>query len=240
MTHVAAIKNIGITHYAVELLCRRAETLPGIAVLYGPAGYGKTTAALAVANETRAYFVQIKSAWTRKSLLEKILHEMSVKPQGGVTNLLDQVCETLAESGRMLVLDEFDYCLRSDSLIELVRDIYEGSQAALLLVGEEALPQKLKHWERFHSRILTWIPAQPVSDEDAAKLAGIYCPRVKIEADLIRHLVKSAYGSARRVCVNLANIHETALIEGWQSVDLKSWGERPIYTGEAPKRSAGK
>jgi DNA transposition AAA+ family ATPase len=237
MTNVAAIQNIGVTHHAVERLCRRAETLPGIAVLYGPAGYGKTTAALTVANETRAYFVQIKSAWTRKSLLEKILHEMSMKPQGGVTSLLDQVCETLAGNGRMLVLDEFDYCLRSDSLIELVRDIYEGSQAALLLVGEESLPQKLKRWERFHSRILTWIPAQPVSEEDAGKLAGIYCPRVRIDGDLIRHLVRSAYGSARRVCVNLANIHEAALTEGWKSVDLQIWGDRPIYTGEAPKRS---
>ncbi|MDR3352177.1 MAG: ATP-binding protein [Zoogloeaceae bacterium] len=236
---LATIQNMDMVRYAVDMLATRHETLPGLAVLYGPSGYGKTTAALAVANSTRAYFVQIKSAWTRKALLEKILLEMGIKPQGSVAALLDQCCETLAANGRMLILDEFDYCLRHDSMIELVRDIYEGSQAMILLVGEEAIPQKLKRWERFHSRVLNWLPAHPVSNDDAAKLATIYCPQVRVDADLIRKLVAASAGSVRRVSVNLANIHEAALGEGWKSVDLKTWGDRPLYTGDAPKRPTG-
>ena len=134
------------------------------------------------------------------------------------------------------MIDEFDYCVRNDSMIELVRDIYEGSQATLLLLGEEMLPQKLKKWERFHSRILSWIPAQPVSLQDAAALAPIYCPGVHVADDLLDHLVKLSGGSVRRVSVNLATIYEAASVEGWEVASRAAWGDRQIYTGEAPRR----
>ena len=236
MSQIAQIHNLELVRTAAERLSSRTAGLPGMAALYGPAGYGKTTAALAIANENRAYFVQMRSAWGRKALLEKILLEMGAKPHGTIPQMLDQVCEQLATSGRMLMIDEFDYCVRNDSMIELVRDIYEGSQATLLLLGEEMLPQKLKKWERFHSRILSWIPAQPVSLQDAAALAPIYCPGVHVADDLLDHLVKLSGGSVRRVSVNLATIYEAASVEGWEVASRAAWGDRQIYTGEAPRR----
>lgn len=237
MTQIAAIYNLELVRTAAERLNSRTAGLPGIAVMYGPAGYGKTTASLAIANELRAYFVQMRSAWGRKALLEKILIEMGAKPHGTIPQMLDQVCEQLATSGRMLIIDEFDYCTRNDGLIELVRDIYEGSQATLLLLGEEMLPQKLKKWERFHSRVLSWIPAQPVSLNDARSLAPIYCPEIHVSDDLLEHLVKLSGGSVRRVSVNLASVYEAASLEGWDMVSRKDWADRPVYTGEAPRRS---
>lgn len=236
MSKTAQIHNLELVRTAAERLNSRTAGLPGMAVLYGPAGYGKTTAALAIANENRAYFVQTRSAWGRKALLEKIIIEMGAKPHGTIPQMLDQVCEQLATSNRMLMIDEFDYCTRGDGLIELVRDIYEGSQATVLLLGEEMLPQKLKRWERFHSRVLSWIPAQPVSLDDAAQLAPIYCPDIHVGTDLLEHLVKLSGGSVRRVSVNLAAIYEAAAVEGWDSVGRAQWGDRPIYTGEAPRR----
>jgi hypothetical protein len=42
-----------------------------------------------------------------------------------------------------------------------VRDIYEGSGAAVLLVGEERFPMALKRAsERFYDRVLKWQPAE--------------------------------------------------------------------------------
>lgn len=237
MSQVAQIHNLSLVRTATERLGGRVSSLPGIAVLYGPAGYGKTTAALAIGNENRAYFVQMRSAWGRKALLEKVLIEMGAKPHGTIPQMLDQVCEQLAMSGRMLMLDEFDYCTKTDGMIELVRDIYEGSQATLLLLGEEMLPQKLKRWERFHSRVLSWIPAQPVSLQDAGLLAPIYCPGIHVSEELLAHLVKLSGGSVRRVSVNLAAVYEAASLEGWDVVTRAQWGDRPIYTGEAPRRT---
>ena len=238
MSHTAQIHNLDLVRTAVARLVNRQASLPGFAVLYGPAGYGKTTALLAVANETRAYYVAMRSAWSRKTLLQKILVEMGVKPHGTIPDLLDQVCQQLGASRRPLMIDEFDFALKTENMVELVRDIYEGSQSTVILGGEELLPQKLKRYERFHSRVLSWIPAQPVSLADSRALRPIYASAITIEDDLLAHLVSIANGSARRICVNLNGIADTAALEGWPSVNLALWADRPLYTGEAPRRAA--
>ncbi|MEW5893345.1 MAG: ATP-binding protein [Pseudomonadota bacterium] len=238
MSQTAQIHNLDLVRTAVERLNGRANGLPGFAVLYGPAGYAKTTSLLAAANSTRAYYVQMRSAWGRKALLEKILVEMGMRQNGTIPQMLDAICTQLAASRRPLMIDEFDHCTRSDGLVELVRDIYEGSQSPIIIAGEEMLPQKLKKWERFHSRVLSWVPAQPVSLQDAKALAPIYAAGIKVAEDLLDHLVKLSGGSVRRVCVNLNGIAEKAAVEGWERVDLRTWGDTPIYTGEAPRRAA--
>lgn len=237
MSQTAQIHNLDLVRTAVERLVGRANGLPGFAVLYGPAGYAKTTSLVAAANSTRAYYVQMRSAWGRKTLLEKILIEMGMRQAGTVPQMLDAICAQLAASRRPLMIDEFDHCTRSDALVELVRDIYEGSQSPIIIAGEDLLPQKLKRWERFHSRVLSWVSAQPVSLADARLLAPIYARDVTAADDLLDHLVKLSGGSVRRVSVNLSVIAERAAVEGWERVDLSLWGDTPLYTGEAPRRA---
>lgn len=239
MNHTASIHNLELVRVAVERLAQRPAGEPGLAVLYGPSGYGKTTAACAVANEVRGYFVRMNSLWTRKTLLEKILLEMGVKAtKGTAPELFDRAATELAASRRMLIIDEFDYCVRSDALIEMVRDLHDASgEAPILMIGEEMLPQKLMKWERFHRRASNnWIPAQPASLADAAAVAPIYCPGVEVREDMLAHLVKVARGSISRVCSNLRAVAEAASLEGWLVVDRAMWGERPLTTGEAPRR----
>jgi len=238
-SRIAPIANLDLVAVVMEKLVHRQDGLPGLAVYYGPSGWGKTTATIAVANRTRAFYVQMRSAWSRKTLLEKILFEMGIKPAGTIPDLLDQVCEQLAASRRPLILDEFDYAAAKDQMIELVRDIYEGSQSSLLLVGEEMLPNKLKRHERFHGRVLNWLPAAPVTVDDARKLAEIYSPEIVVSDDLLTHLVSISHGSVRRVSVNLVNVQDAALIEGWEQVDRATWADRALYTGDAPKRRGG-
>ena len=52
---IANINNLSLVSVAMERLVNRQDGLPGLGVLYGPSGFGKTTATVAVANETRAY-----------------------------------------------------------------------------------------------------------------------------------------------------------------------------------------
>ena len=243
MSQVAQIHNLDLVRIALEKLNNRQAGLPGFACFYGPAGFGKSTALATVGNATRAYYIQMRSAWSRKSLLENIMIEMCLasrngKSPGTIPHMLDAVTQQLAASGRPLIIDEFDHCTKSDAMVELVRDIYEGSQSTIIIAGEEMLPQKLKRWERFHSRVLSWIPAQPVSLSDTRALAPLYCPGIQIDDEFLAHLVHISGGSVRRVCVNLANIQEEAAIEGWDYVTRTEWADRPLYTGEAPRRAA--
>ncbi|MFN3879832.1 MAG: AAA family ATPase [Nitrincola lacisaponensis] len=232
---VAETANLGLCDVALERAIERTGSLPGMVCLYGPSGWGKSVAATHVACRRRAYYVQAKSVWTKKHTLTAILHEMGIQPGRTIPEMLDQAAEELAISGRPLIVDEMDHMVEKN-LVELIRDLYESSQAPILLIGEEQLPTKLKRWERFHGRILSWVPAQGVTLSDAQKLLPLYAPGLEIADDLLEHLVSISGGSVRRVAVNLELIHDVAGASGMTQLDKHSWGRRELYTGEAPKR----
>lgn len=234
---VAAIATLDMVAATLERLSTRRLGVPGIGVLYGPSGWGKTFSTNTLANESRAYYVQMLSAWRSKDLLEKILAEMGVAHgKSTVSKLLDLVTQQLSASRRTLILDEFDHAAKSDKLVELTRDIYEGSQGSLLLVGEELLPRKLEAWERFHSRVSTWAPAQRVSVEDAIKLAPIYSPGIGIADDVLAKLVTLSKGSVRRVVNCLTAIHEHCQLYALDEVNAPAMATIALPSDRAPER----
>jgi len=227
----APLSNVSECVSALQRAQDRPPHLPGLVVMHGPSGYGKSTAAAYAANKLRAYYVEAKSTWTRKALLLAILREMGVQPARTLYEMADQVSEQLVLSRRPLIIDEFDY-LVDKRATEIVKDLYEGSGAAIMIIGEEQLPHKLKAWEKVDGRVLRWVSARPVSLEDTELLARLYCKDIQIAPELLLRIHQIAKGSVRRVCVNLENIRREAGINGWREVDLAKWGTREFYTGE--------
>ncbi|NPA72704.1 MAG: ATP-binding protein [Gammaproteobacteria bacterium] len=233
---IAPLQNVALCSQAITRSLTRGESLPGIVVLYGPSGWGKTFAATWSANKYRAYYVQCKSAWTRKAFLKAILMEMGISPAATIYEMVDQISQEVALSSRPLIIDEADFLVEK-KIIEIVRDIYESSFGTILLIGEEHLPAKLKRWERFHNRVLAWVQAQPSSLEDARTLANIYAPDVKVHDDLLISLVEASRNVTRRICVNLNHINDTAKQNGWAEIDMSMWGKKELYTGQAAIRN---
>ena len=52
---IANINNLSLVAVAIARLVNRQDGLPGLGVLYGPSGFGKTTATVAIANKTQAF-----------------------------------------------------------------------------------------------------------------------------------------------------------------------------------------
>jgi DNA transposition AAA+ family ATPase len=232
---VAPLTNIGLCAGALRRASSRADHLPGMVVFYGPSGWGKSTAAAYAANKQRAYYIECKSTWTKKATLAAILQEIGIPAPKTIYEMTDAISEQLAKSGRPLIIDEMDH-LADKAAVEIVRDLYEGSGAAILLIGEERLPKKLEKWERFHGRILDFVPAQPSTLEDARHLSRMYCKGVTIADDLLEKIHKLSNGSARRICVNLERVFQEAAGSGMDSIDLAQWGKRELFTGFAPAR----
>lgn len=234
---IVALRNIALAERAVLRLVNRGPLEPGLAVMCGPSGYGKSVSAAWVTARHRAFYVQADDYWTKKTMLQAICRAMGMMEPKSATiyNMANMIKDELAKSRRILIIDEFDY-LVDKNLVESVRSLYEGSKASIMLVGEEALPQKLARWERFHGRILDWFFAEPAGVEDARELARHNCPGVTIEDDLLTHIVKLSKGSVRRVSNNLGRIYSEATANAWQRVDLKIWGDRPLQGSEAPRR----
>lgn len=232
----ATLRNVTAAAKVMERLINRKPNLPGLGVFCGPSGYGKTQAACFCANEYRAYYIECRSYFTKKSMCLSILEEMGMLPEKTVHEMIPQIGEQLDLSGRPLIIDEMDHIV-DRNLVELVRDIYEVSQAPILMIGEERFPKKLEAWERFHNRVLVWQRAEPADMSDTRKLAKLYSADVEIADDLLRLIVTKTRGCTRRITVNINDVHEFARDAGMKRIDLSGWGERPLFTGEAPTRS---
>lgn len=236
MPNIVPLRNVLLARSMMEDLRSRSANLPGIGVLYGTAGLGKSNACASVAAASRAVYIETRSYFTKKTFLLAILAEMGIKPERTTAEMVDQICNELMLSRRPLILDEGDY-LVARNLIELVRDIYEGSGAAILIVGEERFPANLRRAsERFYDRVLKWQPAELADMKDATQLAKLYAPDVEIREDLLGRILEVSRGVARKIAVNIELVRQEGKKAGLRSMDAKAWGTRGFYTGEAPGR----
>lgn len=225
---VAPLANVSLATAAVDRALNRPQHLPGMVCLYGPAGWGKSRAATYVALKYRGYYIQCQETWTTRAILHYILQTMGIPPRQRVWEMAEQVCEQLARSGRPLIVDELDKLVQKKS-VELIRDLYEGSGAAILLIGEQQIPDKLARWERFHRRVLEWVATVPTDIEDARHLARLYHPGVELADDLLAKICEVSGGSAGRVCLNLAAAAKLAQATGIKQIGLADWGKRPFF-----------
>jgi hypothetical protein len=237
---IAPLANIGIMEQALQRLSTRSPSDPGMMVVSGPSGYGKSVAAAWAKARHRAYYVQLDDFITKKSLLISLCKALGLEtngsaPRGTTAELADLVGAQLNGSRRTLIIDEFDFAVEK-GLVMSVFSIYEKSKASIVLIGEEALPGKLKRWEKFDGRVLDTLYAEAVGLDDARTLASHKYPGFAFGDDLLAHLVEIAKGSVRRVNNNLGIIHDEALGLGWDGCDLASWGDRPLQLPDVKRR----
>ena len=232
----APLRNVLLASKAVDRALSRERNLPGIVVMYGPSGWGKSMAAAFCANKFEGVYVEARSYMTKKTFVESILKEMGIRAGRTIAEMMEQAAEQLDLSQRPLIIDEMDH-LVDRNMIEIVRDLHEMSRSTILLIGEEHFPRKLKQRsERFHNRVLVWQPAQPMSREDARQLAEFYVPGVEVADDLLEHARRQAGDVTRIYCCNLDAIREHCAKESLRKIDLAGWGKRELFTGDAPAR----
>lgn len=231
---LAPLRNVMNFMAMVHRLEDRSHGLPGMGCFYGPSGFGKTMASIYAANSRRACLVQVLSAWTRKTLCEKILKDLGAEPARTVPSMVDQIGEILIQSNQPLIIDEADFLVKK-KMIEIVRDIYEVSAVPVILVGEEKLPFKLQAWERINSRMLARVAAEPLDDDDFGHLLAIRCKKVKLEPDLQHAIKRASKGSARLMVNNFDLANLQADILGKTSVSLKDLPADQLHTGRPPE-----
>lgn len=233
---IAPTSNIGLVHTVMESLATRAPGLPGIGTFYGRSGLGKSFGAAYASHPAgfNGIYVSCRSFETKKSLAEQVCKAIGITPKGNIPTIVDSIVEVLSISGRPLIVDEVDYIVDSRTL-ELIRDLHDASAAAILLIGEEHLPAKLKRHERFDNRVLIWQPATACTASDFDLLAKQYAADIRIDAELKKRVLAETHSVTRRVVVNLENIKR------W--CDRKGTKEAPadcdvdLYTGRAPGRA---
>lgn len=233
MKTIAVLRNVSAMLELVYHLRDRDDGLPGMGMFTGWAGFGKSEAATYATIKTKAVLIEANKFMRPKSLAETICFELGIKPAKTISDLIAQIGQEFAATGRPLIIDEADHLLLRD-MLELVRVIQQKSHCAIILVGEELFPQNVKAFERVDSRMLLRVQAQPADMNDLLALARIRCPGVDLTAELREYILKSCRHSHRRIVSALSNIKSFARTKGITAVDREMWGNRSFDNGEAP------
>ncbi len=233
---IAALRNVMSMVTLVQRVIDRPESLPGMATYYGPSGYGKSSAAAYAANVFNAIHIETRSTWTKKTFCEVLIREMGIPPVKTVAAMVEEISRELRKSGRPLLIDEADTAV-DRGFLEMIRDIYEISDGAVILIGEEDLPTKLTRSERIHGRMLDWVAAEPAVIDDVDHLSPYYAKGIDIDGPLKEQLLTESGHSIRRICVNLASLREHSLTHGLSRVTKKDWSAsgKHFFSGKPPR-----
>ncbi|WP_372502360.1 AAA family ATPase [Tistrella mobilis] len=228
MHTVAPLTNVALCRELAGRLATRRPHLPGIGVMHGPAGLGKSSAAVYAANEHDAYYIELAQIWGRKDFLAQLARLVGARTRGTAATLEMAIVEALAIEPRMVLIDEADHAF-ARGYEDSIRNIQKKTGVPIILIGEEALPMAVNRNERLAGMVLTWAPAQAATADDAEVLARLYAPQVRMSRDLTDRIASEGGGRIRRICVGIDAVRDWAEAEGLDAVDTDAWGNRPFW-----------
>ena len=79
---IAPLANIGVMEQALQRLSARSISDPGMIVVSGPSGYGKSVAAAWAKARHRAYYLQLDDFVTKKSMLLAMCRALGLETNG--------------------------------------------------------------------------------------------------------------------------------------------------------------
>ncbi len=230
---IAPVKNIVALGEAADALVQRAAGVPGMGLVWGPTGYGKTTGAAWLRNKCDGIYVRALALWTPASMLDAIARELGGAFRGSCARTIDWICERLELRPRPVLVDEADYVLRTGRLVDTLRDLHDQTSSPVIMFGMPGIQRQLVRWPQVTGRILHAIEFSPCDVEDARVLARALC-EVEVEDGLLARLQREAKGSARLIVVGLARVETFARTRGMRSIGTEQWGRRELFFGEAP------
>ncbi|WP_034643229.1 AAA family ATPase [Desulfovibrio inopinatus] len=152
-----------------------AEGQPGLGLVYGRAGRGKTVCAKRYATQTKALYMRTLEGWTPRAMLAALCFELCKCEPHTTAKAMTMACEKLDKAKRTIIVDEADRL--NPKLVEHWRDIHDITGVPVVLVGEESLYPMLNAKRRLWSRVVGVVEFGPITAEDillfASKAAGL-------------------------------------------------------------------
>lgn len=174
-------------------LQNRAEGVPGMALVYGEPGLGKTQAVLWWATQNDAVFLRSTNLMTGRWLLEELVEELGEAPFYKCSDLFKQCIRQIKEEPRVIIVDEIDYLATDTRAIETLRDIHDKTNIPIVLVGMAMADRKLMRYRHLYDRISERLKFEPFSQSDIKAIIDQLC-----EVDLTECAVKHIYNQTNR------------------------------------------
>lgn len=182
-------KNVKNFISTINNLQNRAQGVPGMALIYGEPGLGKTRAAIWwVSNhQDDAIFVSAKQSMSTKWLLEEIVKELGDSPFYRTADIFEQITRELIKRPRLIIVDEIDYLTQEKSTIEMLRDIHDRTHTPIILIGMSYADKKIKRYKHLYDRLSEILQFQKFSIEDTKNLIN-ELSEIKFDNSAIEHI----------------------------------------------------
>lgn len=228
---LAIVKNVLSLQLAYESLASRDVGIPGMGLVHGFTGAGKTTAIAWLVNQTNSVYVRAQAAWTPTAMLGSIMRELSAQPLGsrqGSALMVAHIIEALGGASRALFVDEGDYLFQNLRMLETLRDIHDCAGVPVVIIGMEGIERRMTHRRQLARRISQWVQFLPADLADARTLADTVC-EVDIDDDLLSVIHAEARGNVGLMTVGLARVEALAKANDWDRVCATQWGRRQLF-----------
>lgn len=156
----------------VNNLQNRPKNVPGMALVYGEPGLGKTQALLWWIAQNDAIFLRGKNLITGRWLLEELTEELGEAPYFRSIDLFKQCTRLLINNPKVLIVDEVDYLATDTKAIETLRDLHDMTNIPIIMVGMGMAHKKLSRYRHLYDRLSEILKFEPFTYEDVKSIVN--------------------------------------------------------------------
>ncbi|NLO92524.1 MAG: ATP-binding protein [Elusimicrobia bacterium] len=186
-TAFARTSNVNAFAAAMTRLQNRQAGVPGMALVSGAPGLGKTrTAIWYAAQDSKVIYLRAKALMTPRGLLEELASELKAAPSRRAFELFINCRQKLKEiPGVMILVDEVDYLFHDVRMIDTLRDLHDDSGAAVVMLGMDAIDRKLSQHQHLYDRFAEVVKFRELSATDVKTVFDQLCD-VRLSDDAVR------------------------------------------------------
>lgn len=221
---IVPVTNVARLAEAGNALIERADGMPGMGLIHGHTGFGKSTATTWFVVKCHGVFVRALQTSSPSSLLGSILRELDIEPKGSCADMVERIVVKLAETERPLFIDEANYVIENKRLINTLRDIHDLATVPVILIGKPDMPRKIASDEQLAGRIAQRVEFYPLDLDDTALMADRLC-EVKVERELLARMNHAAGGSTRLIVVGLGAVEAEAKARNKREIKSSDWAK---------------
>lgn len=197
----------------------RQEGIPGMALVFGEPGLGKTKTALWWVAHNDGVFIRTKKLMTGRWLLEEIVTELGEAPMRRTSDLFKQAVEQLLERPRTIFVDEADYLAHDPRVLETLRDLHDITGTPIVLIGMDQADKKLARYKHLFDRFSEVLKFHPLTEVDIRMIANQLC-EVPLSDCAVQYIASQA-NRFRRVIVWLYKAETLARTNSLREVTAK-------------------
>lgn len=191
---------------------------PGMMLVHGDAGRGKTVAAMASHAEKGGIFLRAWEQWSQFAFLQSLCFEVNGTRPYGAQRCKVAIIEALDQRQQIIYVDEAD---RLDiRRIEDLRDIHDETGCPICLIGERGLPTLVSGRTRINDRIPDEyrVKFRPITVEDIG-LYALNAADLALDAKACAVVHRLCNGNFRKAHNLVLSLERKAKTEGTGKVD---------------------